>query len=502
MHLLLPGLILMLPPEPSLIGDPEAALHLEGPLQAALEATEGFGPWPAGPWRVHLHEDGVAFEQATGAPPQRAAAWVGSTLHLRPWLQLTRREVGAVLRHELTHRRLLKAGLPRWEEEARCLWAETHTAPPAQWPTPPSAGLRDRLDRALARGTTAEQAWAYRSLRAWLRREDLVLPQAAPAERGPAWEDVPAPPVPLETHRVTVCWPPERLPARLVVQGRELPKGVHRFQGTVSFGKSVPVGPLEGEVEARWRRQGWEIRWTVPVDTWIAAATAGELGEETPFEARRALAAVLRCWIQGRGQGHHQDGSLCPLTHCAVVRGQPSRDTLQAAGTAPRIPLDPAYAFFTGSAGGHLLSPREVWGRGPSTKGQALEVPGDRWARWARQLTPAQVEHLKRSVPPGLKPGQRGLHLGASGPYPAENLRLAAGRAFGWTLWPSNVCEGESLPDGGIRLKGRGWGHNAGLCLVTAIARAKAGWKAEAILAEAFGAPAAEPAATPIPGGS
>ena len=94
---------------------------------------------------------------------------------------------------------------------------------------------------------------------------------------------------------------------------------------------------------------------------------------------------------------------------------------------------------------------------------------------------------------PGLKPGQKGFTLGASGPYAVEDLRLAAGRAFGWTCWPSNACEGESLPDGSLRLQGHGWGHNVGLSLATAKQQASQGMKAEEILLSAFGMDAEMP---------
>ena len=113
-------------------------------------------------------------------------------------------------------------------------------------------------------------------------------------------------------------------------------------------------------------------------------------------------------------------------------------------------------------------------------------MPGDRWSTWERILSATQVAALKQDLKPGLKVGQLGLKLGDSGPYAMEDLRLAAGRRFGWTTWPSNACEGNVLPDGTLQLKGRGWGHNVGLCLATARFRAVNGATAEQILAEAF----------------
>jgi hypothetical protein len=165
---------------------------------------------------------------------------------------------------------------------------------------------------------------------------------------------------------------------------------------------------------------------------------------------------------------------------------------LAAAGDRPALTLDPRRALFAASLGGVALSPREVWGEGPDRAGAALRVPGDRWADWTRSLSPAQVRALKAALPSGLAPGQRGLCLGPSGPYPVESLRLEAGRRFGWTAWPSNACTASLDPQGSLRLAGHGLGHNAGLCLATAVHLARQGQAAEAILAQAF-PPAAPP---------
>jgi peptidoglycan hydrolase-like amidase len=67
-----------------------------------------------------------------------------------------------------------------------------------------------------------------------------------------------------------------------------------------------------------------------------------------------------------------------------------------------------------------------------------------------------------------------------------EDLRLAAGRAFGWNAWPSDACAGEVDGEGNLRLEGHGLGHNVGLCLAAAKWRALRGDTAEAILKDAF----------------
>lgn len=474
-----PPVLLAAQPMPGYEGDPEGAARLESWLESALRSTVAFGAWPEGAWSVRVHDEDATFERVTGAPTGRFACWVGPTLHLRPWPKLQRRDLGALLRHELAHRRLAAQDLPRWREEAICLWAEAHTRMPESWPTEPEEALQKRLDRALLAGTTASQRWAYAWLRAWLGGQPLPRPPGQPRTDG--WQP---------ERRIKVLWPPERLPRTLLLNDRAYPwkPSAHfRFEGEARFGPGMPVARLEGLVELEASAVGWRMTWTTDPETWIAAATEGELGSEAPLEAKRALAAVLRVWLQGHPEGHHPDGSFCPLTHCAVIRGQPTPEGLEAAARTPEFALAPERAFFTGSKGGISWSPREAWGGGSAIAGAAQVVPGDPWATWTRVLTAAQVRQLKASVRPGLLPGQRGLRLGVSGPYAVETLRLEAGSRFGWTAWPSNACEAELRPDGSLELRGRGWGHNVGLCLATALYRARGGAKAEEILEEAFG---------------
>lgn len=293
---------------------------------------------------------------------------------------------------------------------------------------------------------------------------------------------------------VPIRWPTERLPWVMHVNGQKLvwrPSASFHFKGFVRFGPGMPVADLPGPVDLEGVPGGWRLTWHAAPEAWIAAATEGELGSAASFEAKRALAAVLRAWLEGHPAGNHPDGTLCPLTHCAVVRGTASLEGRRAATQAPAWVIPPGRAFFTGSTGGVSLSPREVWGSGSKVAGWSRVVPGDPWATWSRTLTAAQVRALKGAVKPGLRPGQRGMFLGASGPYAIENLRVEAGRRFGWTAWPSNACTAELLHDGSLSLRGQGWGHNVGLCLATAIHRARLGERAEQILAEAF--PAEKP---------
>ena len=466
---------------PRQVGDPELLEQLAPWMESAMVSTRNFGAWPDTPWELRLHPDDASFEATTAAPTARAAAWIGDTLHLRPWEKLRRRDLGPLLRHESAHRRLLDQNLTRWREEALCLWAEGHPRPPDPLPPDPAPAIQARLDLALAAGTTASQAWAYAWLRAWLAGSPLPQLPPVSATTSDPWEAVPS------EAPVTVVWPPERLPRTLEVNGEELrwQAGAHyTFHGTIRFSPPAPVSALEGNCRLEGVSAGWRLSWTTTSETWIAAATEGELGAEAPFEAKRALAGVLKAWLGGP---RHPNGTLCPLTHCAVVRGMPTAQAFEAVRTAPPWPIPPERARFTGSHGGAPMSPREVWG-GPddSVALPGPPIPEDPWNTWTRQVNPAQVKALKSSVRPGLKPGQRGIRLGASGPYAVESLRLEAGRRFGWTLWPSNACEATLLPDGSLHLLGHGWGHNVGLSLASAIHRARSGEKAEAILADTY----------------
>lgn len=482
----MPLLLVPLPGAPVLSGDPDAALRLEEPLRAAMAATEGYGPWPPGRWELRLHADAESFEKATKAAPRCGALWIGEILHLRPWEQLKRRDLGAILRHELVHRRLLRLRLRPWDEEARCLHAETHARPPSRWPLPLAAAVQARLDRALRGGSPREQAWAYGALRAWVSGRVLPPPPPRPLPVPETWRKEAL----NLGDRVLVVWPPERLTGDCEINGQPLSRlrgNVFRFEGEIRFKADASLGTLRGAVTLTRVGRGWRLQWNTNPDAWVAAATDGELGQDAPFEARRALASVLKRWLVGHPRGNHPDGSLCPLTHCAVIRGEGSADTKRAISAAPRLEMDSRWAFFCGSKGGVSLSPREVWGDGPDTQEAVEAVPGDRWGTWTRTLTAGQVKLLKGSVRPGLRTGQKGMRLGKSGPYPVEELRLTAGRAFGWTTWPSNACEGDVDAEGRLHLRGHGWGHNVGMCLATASWQARQGWKAEAILGAAFG---------------
>lgn len=476
---------------PSWAGDAEARPLLEATLQGAVRSTQSYGPWPEQAWTLHVHPDDDSFAKATGAPTGRDAAWVGAVLHLRPWERLRRRDIARLLRHEMTHRRLITGHLRRWEEEARCLHAEDHVRPPTTWPQAPDAALQARLDLALSRGGTALQAWAYRWLRAWLMGQPLPIEPRQPAKPQPRWHQD------ALGLQETVCvrWPENRLPKTLEINGqayRWVPRAAsHRFEGQVRFGNG-PIAHLSGVVELRSSATGWQLRWHTAPAAWVAAASVGELQEDAPAEAKRALASVLARWLANHPKGHHADGSFCPLTHCAVVRGEASGETLLAAQTAPALRIRPRFCFFTGSTGGERLSAREVWGEPDDSAPPAEAVPGDRWGQWIRTFTPQQVARLKKAVRPGLRVGQKGLRLGASGPYAIESLRLAAGRLWGWTVWPSNAVVCVMKPDGSIALQGKGWGHNVGLDLALARAQAQAGMKAEEILRKAFGADAVD----------
>lgn len=184
-------------PPPSFAGDTDAQVLLDPWLESAFRSTESLGAWPSGPWQVHLHETDLSFETATGAPAGRFACWAGATLHLRPWLKLRRRDLGAVLRHELTHRRAAARGWRRWKEEALCLWAEGRRGLPDPWPTEPDEVLQARLDKALTEGSTASQRWAYDWLRAWLGGKTLPAPPKLRAPEETPWR-AEAPPEPGE----------------------------------------------------------------------------------------------------------------------------------------------------------------------------------------------------------------------------------------------------------------------------------------------------------------
>jgi len=268
----------------------------------------------------------------------------------------------------------------------------------------------------------------------------------------------------------------------------------------------APARTYDGSVELA--ADGREVAVVVRMDLeeHVAAAVAAESGPDTPREALRALAVVIRSFAAS-ARGRHRDADLCDLAHCQVMGGRASgrhgaAGREAARSTAGRVlRLDSgrvAEAAFHAACGGHTADPLQVFGGG-GTGAAAVpdpECPEEAW----RTVVPAAT--LARALARALPPGR-----GAAG---AGDLRFVRG-AGGWVI---QVVDGgasvggeaftraldRELGHGRVRsarfemrrratafeLVGQGNGHGVGLCQAGAFLRASRGEDHAAILSHYF----------------
>ena len=240
-----------------------------------------------------------------------------------------------------------------------------------------------------------------------------------------------------------------------------------------------------------------------PLEDYVAGVVSAELGTDAPPSALQALAVAVRTQAL-RWRGRHADAGcdLCDNTHCMLYQGEEN-----GAAAVRRVLARPrtvvlvrsgqlALAPFTACCGGAPLPAAWIW---PGAADTGPIRPCDRCrenpdAVWTADVTGpdflAQIGSalgglaptgIRVEEPPGRSPvvvlagdcGERRI--------PVEEFRIACGRTFGWNLIRSNRFQVRQEGDR-LRFSGRGYGYNAGLCLAGAVAMARAGATADAIL--------------------
>ncbi len=242
----------------------------------------------------------------------------------------------------------------------------------------------------------------------------------------------------------------------------------------------------------------------------VAAVVAAESGPDTPREALRALAVVVRSFAAS-ARGRHTDADLCDLAHCQVMAGRGTGRHGAAAREAARSTAGRVLRLASGrmaeapvhaACGGHTADPREVFG-GEGTGAAAVpdpECPVEEW----RVVVPAEVlaRALRRTLTPGHGKGDAGaapdalrLQRGAGGRVVrVDDGRSSLGgeafaRALDRELGHGRVRSAsfQIVSRGGdLELRGRGNGHGVGLCQAGAALRASRGEDHAAILARYF----------------
>jgi stage II sporulation protein D len=247
---------------------------------------------------------------------------------------------------------------------------------------------------------------------------------------------------------------------------------------------------------------------TVPVERYVELAVAAESGAADSEESRKALAVVARSYALDRTV-RHAGFDLCDSTHCQWVRWRVTPEAHQAAlataGASLWFKGVRMSAVFHQNCGGRTAAASEIWPASPAQQGMVSRADpycqrtGS--ADWTAQLSLHDLTAALAAA--GLaQPGWRTLRVAertASGRtaavvagnarIPAEQFRLAVGRALGWNQIRSDWFEVAAAGDGFV-FHGRGSGHGVGLCQAGAAEMAREGISFTEILARYF--PAAQ----------
>jgi len=282
---------------------------------------------------------------------------------------------------------------------------------------------------------------------------------------------------------------------------------------------------------------------TLPVETYVELVVASESGPADTPESLKALAIVVGSFALHQPHGH-ADYDLCDSTHCQLLHWggkllpdpqqklrapsippplaewvgnhepQPASEhlpnqpaahtaTLSTAGETLWFHSHRAAAWFHQNCGGRTASPAEVW---PSASRQPMPWLASRTdpyctasgaREWSASLSLADLTAALASA--GLaRPGWTTLTVARRGEsgravtltigsaeVPAEDFRLAVGRALGWNQILSNWFEVSRQGDKFL-FHGRGTGHGVGLCQAGASAMAALGRDSAQILAQYF----------------
>ncbi|MGD0292646.1 MAG: SpoIID/LytB domain-containing protein [Terracidiphilus sp.] len=248
---------------------------------------------------------------------------------------------------------------------------------------------------------------------------------------------------------------------------------------------------------------------TLPVERYVEFVVAAESGAADTFESRKALAVVARSFALAPSHGH-ASFNVCDSTHCQWVHWRTTSEAhaamLATAGESLWRNGNRAEAFFHQNCGGRTASASEVWpGRAVSdqaTRGFLVSrsdpycqrVGSSEWSATLSRVELTQALAAAGLAAPGWKSltvAQRGdsgrvtVLMADATKIPAEDFRLAVGRALGWNRIRSNWFEITAEGDNFL-FHGRGSGHGVGLCQTGAAEMGREGRSYREILAQYF----------------
>lgn len=282
------------------------------------------------------------------------------------------------------------------------------------------------------------------------------------------------------------------------INGQRVPLERVRFRagdGASSLGRdAVKAGSREvrGDVVILQGKRGLTLVNVIALEDYLAAMVGSEMPASFPLEALKAQAVAARTYalhkkLAAYDAPFHMGSSVLHQVYSGVGREDPrTRAAVEATrGEVLTFDLEPAETYFHASCGGRTEGGKAALGRDlPYLQPVRCGCDALAASRWETELSGADVKKLlgARSAQVGVEgrttTGRaRWLTVDGKRATDAVTFRRLAGysriRSLGFEL---------ETKGSGLRVKGRGYGHGAGLCQWGAKVAADQGWDYRRIL--------------------
>jgi len=283
-------------------------------------------------------------------------------------------------------------------------------------------------------------------------------------------------------------WPFSARAGRLVIDGREL-------------GETLTLESSAGNLEVSGRRYRGAIRLSavgdevevvnvLDIEAYLRGVVPSEMAASWPLEALKAQAVAARSYtLVSLNPGGRYD--LCATVDCQVYRGveaeHPRTDEAIAAtaGVVVTYLGETAKTYYHSDSGGAVASSQEVWGSSIPYLVALQDVPSTTPHRaWTARLDASVVTRslAAAGVGVGTVSGLRVLKLSESGRVSELEVTGSGGSRVLRGSQLTTLARGWGLKSmrfsvqGGLAIKGDGWGHGVGMSQYGARALAQSGY--------------------------
>jgi stage II sporulation protein D len=238
------------------------------------------------------------------------------------------------------------------------------------------------------------------------------------------------------------------------------------------------------------RRDDLRVLLTLPSEAYVLAALNGEAAPDEPMASLKAMAISMRTFALENANRHRAQGfGLCDSTHCQALRlGKPrpevERAVQETAGETLWSGNQRAHIYYTQHCGGRSESAAAIW---PDE--QASYLAGNRADPYCLRRSPAEWHtaipltqlsdifhaqgwhvpspiadiHVVRRSAEGRAELLEVTGQGAPAQLSASSFRFAVDRQLGWNQVRSDWYT-VNVAGAAVEIRGKGYGHGAGLC--------------------------------------